>query len=232
MHNQMTRLYEAAKLLKGIEGQSDVARAMNASPQTINNWEARGISKSGMLKAQAVFGCSATWLDTGAGQMMLAPPDDPGIPGSMRVELRDDSSSDYYKIPKVQLRLQAGINGVQTEPDNSDGGLVSIPRDWADREGYHPTQLLATKVRGESMEPALYENDVIVINLSDKKPLDGEVYAINYEGEAIVKRMSRDAGEWWLMSDNADQRKYHRKLCRGAECIIIGRVIRREGGRI
>ncbi|MGK5080511.1 hypothetical protein [Janthinobacterium sp. HLX7-2] len=37
---------------------------------------------------------------------------------------------------------------------------------------------------------------------------------------------------WWLTSDNPDQRKYHRKLCRGNECLIVGRVVRKESDRI
>lgn len=71
MHEQMKRLYEAAKVLKRIYGQSELARAINASPQTIHNWQERGISKQGMLKAQEVIGCSALWLETGNGPMSL-----------------------------------------------------------------------------------------------------------------------------------------------------------------
>ena len=64
MHETMTRLYQAANLT-GVTGQSDVARRLGQSPQTLNNWEARGMSKGGMLIAQRIFGCSAVWLETG-----------------------------------------------------------------------------------------------------------------------------------------------------------------------
>lgn len=64
MHETMKRLYQAAKCA-GVEGKSEVARKMDQSPQTLNNWEARGMSKGGMLTAQRVFGCSAVWLETG-----------------------------------------------------------------------------------------------------------------------------------------------------------------------
>lgn len=72
MHDQMTRLYLAAKTLRGIEGPSAVARLMNVSPQTLNNWEAedRGISNEGLLKAQESIGCDAIWLRDGTGHMM------------------------------------------------------------------------------------------------------------------------------------------------------------------
>jgi SOS-response transcriptional repressor LexA len=48
----------------------------------------------------------------------------------------------------------------------------------------------------------------------------------------VIKRLARDAGDWWLTSDNPDQRKYHRKVCRGEACIVIGRVVRKESERI
>jgi len=82
------------------------------------------------------------------------------------------------------------------------------------------------------MEPTLYEDDLVILNTADTQMVDGAVYAFNYEGQAVVKRLSRDAGEWWLTSDNPDQRKYHRKLCRGGDCIIIGRVVRKESDHI
>lgn len=79
------------------------------------------------------------------------------------------------------------------------------------------------------MEPTFYEGDIVVVNLLDKTPVDNAVFAVNYDGEAVVKRLSRDAGMWWLMSDNPDQRRYYRRACQGNSCIIIGRIVRREG---
>lgn len=228
MHIQMTRLYEAAKILRGLGSQSEIARAMNMSSQTINNWEARGISKPGMLAAQAVFGCSANWLDTGEGEMLVAR-GDPAFPGAIRVVQFDDDSPDLYRIPKVKLKLQAGVTGFQTEPDPTDGGTMGLPRAWVERRGFNPNHLVGIDVKGESMEPTFFEGDTVVVNLLDKQLVDNGVFAVNYEGEAIVKRMTRDAGQWWLSSDNSDQRKFYRRACLGQDCIVIGRVVRREG---
>lgn len=61
----MVRLYEiAANHRDKVKGQSALARALNESPQTVKNWETRGISKGGAIKAQATFGCDATELLT------------------------------------------------------------------------------------------------------------------------------------------------------------------------
>jgi phage repressor protein C with HTH and peptisase S24 domain len=228
MHDQMKRLYEAAEKLKGIVGQSEVARALNASPQTINNWEARGMSKAGMLNAQKVFGCSANWLSSGDGPMMLTPTTPPSM---QRVVAAEPGTPGLVEIQKVKLRLSAGIMGFQVEPEQHDGSTLSVPLLWIQRRGYAPEKLVAIRVRGESMEPTLYEDDLVIVNTGDTKPVDGQVYAVNYEGEPVIKRLTRDAGRWWLTSDNSDQRKFHRKSCEGNECIIVGRVVKRESER-
>jgi phage repressor protein C with HTH and peptisase S24 domain len=154
------------------------------------------------------------------------------VPGAMRVRAVGPDDPDLVQIMKVRLKVQAGITGFQVEPEHYDGDTQGVPRKWLIREGLSQDALLSIVVKGESMEPALYDGDVIVVNTRDTKLVDGAVYVVNYEGEAVVKRMVRDAGQWWLSSDNADQRKYHRKQCKGAECIVIGRVVRKESVHI
>lgn len=66
----MKRLYDAARQLKKVEGQSAVARLLHESPQTLKNWEQRGISASGLLKAQQNIGCDAIWVRDGVGDMV------------------------------------------------------------------------------------------------------------------------------------------------------------------
>lgn len=91
--------------------------------------------------------------------------------------------------------------------------------------GYRPEMLIAIGVKGDSMEPTMSEGDTVVINTSEKAPKDGKIFAVNYEGEAVIKRLERNSGAWWLVSDNPDQRRYPRKLCAGEACLIIGRVV-------
>jgi phage repressor protein C with HTH and peptisase S24 domain len=154
------------------------------------------------------------------------------VPGARRVHGVERGDESHTQIMKVRLRVQAGITGFQVEPEFYEGDTMGVPTEWMEKERLEKEFLIAIVVRGESMEPALYEGDVIVINTADKSLIDGSVYVVNYEGEAVVKRMTRDAGQWWLSSDNADQRKYHRKICKGAECIVIGKVVRKESTHI
>lgn len=132
------------------------------------------------------------------------------------------------KIRKVlDLKLSAGITGFQVELDPRDHGAWDLPTRWLAKKGLSPGDLFAIEVKGESMEPSLYDGDVVIVNTADTTLVNGEVYAVNYEGEAVIKRMVREGGQWYLSSDNPAPR-HGRRSCRGHECIIIGKVVRRE----
>jgi phage repressor protein C with HTH and peptisase S24 domain len=210
----------SAAYLSQIKNQTPESKT--GKPKTMGDDLARRIEDA--------LGEAQGWMDTDHEQLDQAAAAEI-FPGAMPVVSMESDADYYYQIPLVKLRLQAGMQGVRTEPDFQSGGKKSVPRDWVDREGLDPARLVAIQVKGESMEPTLYEGDTIVINLADTKLVDNAIYAVNYEGEAVVKRIARDVGQWWLMSDNADQRKFHRRACRGGECIVVGRVVRREGSR-
>jgi len=149
----------------------------------------------------------------------------------MRVEGADADDPRLTIIPKVRLRLTAGLSGFEVEPEPYDGSSTTVPTDWIERHGYYRDKLIAITVRGESMEPTFYEGDLVVINTADTQPVAGAVYAMNYEGEPCIKRLARDAGRWWLVSDNVDQRRYYRQAFESDTSQIIGRVVRKETER-
>jgi phage repressor protein C with HTH and peptisase S24 domain len=238
MHEQMKRLYEAAGALAGLHTQAELARALNQSQQTVNNWEARGMSKAGLLKAQGAIGCSATWLETGAGPMALAP--HPAVQGmaALAPELANHPfledargirvGDEPHTIPirRVTLKLHAGVTGFETEPDLEDGGVLHMPRAVIDAHHLVPHQLLAIRVRGQSMEPMMFEDDVVVVNTADKQPVNREIYALNFNGEALVKQLVRRNNEWFLHSMNPD---FGPVNVRSGQCSIVGRVVYQPG---
>lgn len=138
---------------------------------------------------------------------------------------------DLLSVPRVRFKLSAGVSGYSVEPENGNGKPVFFRKDWFDLHNYKPSKLLAVRVSGSSMEPSLWDDDLVVINTEDTVPHDGDVYALNYEGEMVIKRMRRDAGEWWATSDNADQRRFSPKRCT-EDVQIIGRVVYKQSERI
>jgi phage repressor protein C with HTH and peptisase S24 domain len=230
---RLDTIYREVPQLEGERGQTGLVKASGASKSVVNQWLTGKIKSMDIryaLNIERELGFSHIWLMTGEGDPRHAPLQ--GLRDALPVRAAANDDADFVQIQMVKLRLSAGITGFQTEPDQREGGTLGLRRSWVERNGLQAEHLIAILVKGESMEPSLYEDDIVIVNTLDTKPVDGAVYAFNYEGEAVIKRLVRDAGLWWLTSDNLDQRKYHRKLCKGAECLVVGRVVRKESDRI
>jgi phage repressor protein C with HTH and peptisase S24 domain len=233
LSDRLDYIYRTTPDLDGERGQTGLVKASGASKSVVNQWLTGKIKSMDIryaLNIERELGYSHIWLMTGEGDPRQAPVQH--FKNTMPVRVAENDDRDIAQIQMVKLRLSAGITGFQTEPERKDGGTFPIRRGWIERHNLSADHLIAILVKGESMEPSLHEDDIVIINTLDKKLVDGAVYAFNYEGEAVVKRLSRDAGQWWLTSDNPDQRKYHRKLCQGNVCLVIGRVVRKESDRI
>lgn len=211
--------------------QAELARRCDVKPPSVNGWlsgKAKFLRGENLLAAAKALGVSQHWLATGFGEMKPS-----SIDGRPVLPIDEESeNADIYRVKKVRLKLQAGISGFEISQEPENAAPIYFRKDWMRSRGFKPDNLIAISVRGDSMEPGLYEGDVVVINTADKTPVDGEVFAVNYEGEAIIKRLIRDSGKWWLSSDNMDQRKHPRKECASDICIIIGKIVHKQSERI
>lgn len=192
----------------------------------------RSFTAENNARAAYVLGVDPNWLATGSPKPK---------PGSKTVPLTPhdapafdlDAHPDLSSIRTVRLKLQAGVSGFAVEPlDANDGPHIFFRNDWLSERGYKAHDLLALKIGGMSMIPTLWPDDMVVVHTTDTERKDGEVYAVNYEGEAVIKRMKRERGSWWLSSDNADKARYPDKECLDGSCIVIGHVIYRQSERI
>lgn len=183
MHIQMTRLYEAAQKLRGLTTQVEIANLLNQSNQTVNNWEARGISKGGMLLAQQKLGCSATWLATGEGPMQVAAHGKAGdeVPQAFDANVKPMPMG-TRAIPVISA-IQAGKMKEIAQPYAIGDGYAAIYVD----DGYSPWAF-ALEIEGDSMTPDYQEGDLVIIE-PEWTPRPGEcVAAKNGKQEATFKK--------------------------------------------
>lgn len=142
----------------------------------------------------------------------------------VRVEMPGENDSRYIHVPKVSLRVAAGVTGFQIDPEGFDGASMTVDRKWAEQHGLSPDQLVWVQVRGRSMEKTLFEDDWILIDTTRTEPRDSKIFVVNFGGEAVIKRLTRDVGRWWLTSDNPDA-QYYRRECQGDDCILVGQAV-------
>lgn len=222
MHETTRRLYEAVASLTGgkLSELGEVAAFVGVTPQVLKNWESRGVSKEGRLAIYQARGIDPQWLQSGEGPMHPGP-----VPISM------ENNPDYPAIRRVHFKLSAGASGFGVDYEGEDAAPIVFRREWYERNGYQPGKLLAVRVGNGSMEPGLYDGDTVVVNTADTTPADCVVFAINYEGEMVIKRLVRDGGQWWLASDNPDQRRYPRKVC-DEHAFLLGRIVHKQSEKI
>jgi phage repressor protein C with HTH and peptisase S24 domain len=202
---------------------ADLARSVKKTESAVSQWlngQTKTLHSDSLLPAAEFLGVSPTWLATGLGQMKPL--------ANREIGLTDNP--DYPAVRRVSIKAQAGVSGYAVE-HLEDTPPIVFRKDWYVANGYEPAKLLALGVTGQSMEPTLFSGDLIVINTTQVSPRDGAAFAVSYEGEIVVKRLVRDEGDWWLSSDNSDQRRYPRKRCTEATQ-IIGEVIYKQSERI
>ena len=119
-------------------------------------------------------------------------------------------------------------DGFAIEHLNGNGPPIFFRAYWLKSAGLRADRLFALRVSGDSMEPGLWDGDLVVINSAATEPKDGVAFVVNFEGEVVIKRLERDAGVWWLASDN---QRYKRKRC-DEHALLIGRVIYKQSERI
>jgi hypothetical protein len=71
-HPSFERFMLAAKTLKGISDQAEIARQINVLDQHMTNWKKRGLPRPKIMDLAAWAGCDPYWLRDGEGSMLTS----------------------------------------------------------------------------------------------------------------------------------------------------------------
>lgn len=233
--------------------QEGLAKLVGVSQGTIGNLEA-GIRKTtrSILEIAKALDVDAMWLQNGTGSavatsaastqqpasdsermaLRLVQSQTPETPGEDNPFVISGPSifvgdePDTIKIQRVQIRLRAGFTGYETVPEYEDGGYLAIPQKVVEQLRVEPQFLVATRAHGCSMEPMIFDNEWVVVNTVDKKPVDRKIFAVNFNGEACIKQLLLEGGQWYLHSLNPD---FERVNVKSGQSEIIGRVVYQPG---
>lgn len=252
----MTLIERLERIMKEMGwDRADLQRVAGVTSSAVSQWLGKGsklIHTIGQMEAAErlaqATGYRALWIAKGVGpERPSDSPTDMGgktqsiqlrrvadwqsRSGSKRQAVSLDDNPDLPVVPLVQFKLSAGASGFSVDYLEDEARPITFRRQWFQEKGYEPSELFAIKVMNGSMEPGLWDGDVVVVNTADTTPKDGAVFAVNYEGELVIKRLVRDEGRWWLKSDNPDQMRYPRKAC-DEGVFIIGRVVHKQSETI
>lgn len=110
-------------------------------------------------------------------------------------------NGDFISIQRFDVDASAG-DGALAETEIGTGHYA-FNRSWLERRGLQPDNLAVIAVRGDSMEPELYDKDLILLDQTQKEPRDGDMYVVRHSNELFVKRIQKvPGGQLALRSTN------------------------------
>jgi phage repressor protein C with HTH and peptisase S24 domain len=137
----------------------------------------------------------------------------------------------YAYIPQYDAKAAAGLGS--ENPHVEIRSTLAFKRNWLRSKGVKPEHLIVIYADGQSMQPTINDQDVLLVDRSKVDPVDRSVFVLSSAEGAIVKRLIQSPiGTWTLRSDNEDKAEHpDRYFLRsdGNEHRIIGQVIWRGG---
>jgi phage repressor protein C with HTH and peptisase S24 domain len=207
----------------GIRSQSELARVLGIGRQAVTDAKKRShIPADWYLYLCRKYGLNPQWLESGMGPMYIAgqgepaaPAREPNVPGS--------SPEEFSYVPKVRARLSAG--GGSLVVDEAIDSYYAFRHAWLRRKG-QISQMRLMRVSGDSMEPTLRDEDVVLIDLSQTEIYTGKIYAVGIDEEIVVKRLDKKPGKFVLVSDNRQlYPPFEVALDESSNVRVLGRVI-------
>lgn len=111
---------------------------------------------------------------------------------------------DFVLVPRYDVRASAGHGEMVHSEQIVDH--LAFRKSWVRSElGCTENDLALITVKGDSMEPTLSQNDLILIDMSKNLISDNAVYVLQYDGSLWVKRIQRKInGSVIIKSDNPE----------------------------
>lgn len=132
------------------------------------------------------------------------------------------TGEDLVYIPKSAARLCAG--GGSFEVDAAPVAIYPLPRVWLNTLG-KPSSMVFMDVVGDSMEPGIYDGDMVLVDTSRKDLHPASILAVSFDNAIYLKRVQRESHGLSMHSDNP---AYGPVTLQGDEldCFhVIGRMI-------
>jgi len=134
------------------------------------------------------------------------------------------SLEDFVMVPRYDVQASAG-GGVLIHSELIVDYLA-FRQEWVSRMGLIRQKLALIEVHGDSMEPALHNNDLVLIDLRAGGLSADGIYVIQHRGHLLVKRVQcKFDGSVIIKSDNPTYESEVLKPEEAEGLVVVGRVV-------
>ncbi len=163
----------------------EVGNRVGTHKSTIQRWEHGKTEKINT----AIIEVLANYLNVDAGWLSGK-----NVPKYKTQEHIDNLGNIVVSIPLIGT-VKAGYNYLVQE---NIIGYVEVAKDIVG----NGSEFFALKIKGDSMQPVLYENDVVIVKKQDDCE-DGQIAVVLINGdEATIKRVKKSSNGIWLQPFN------------------------------
>ena len=225
---------------------SELARTIRIRPQAVSQWisgSTKSPSATNLLRAAKVMGVDPDWLIEGKtrrGAATARVVEPLALPGSIPVvghHDEDATPAGFIALQAITLEVGAGHRLTEGQEPETKARLYSL--ESLQRQRLRPSDLVAYKVRGNSMEPYLFDGDWVVIDRSRKmppsiaKPLDCRcnTFVFRYEDGIMVKMLQTlpDGGFNVVSLNRAEHKEFAIPASSVDRLEVYGKVVDRSG---
>ncbi len=188
----------------------ELATSIGVSLTTIQQYEHGQMPKGEFaVRLGQALNCSLDWLLAGKASTQ-------GI--------EDGSANNLVLVPMVEARLSAGGGSFETGMEHVRHYAFRF--DFLRRKGT-PSSMVLLRVAGDSMQPSILHNDVVLIDQSQTTPKPGHMYAVSVEDMVYLKTVNAMPGKIILSSINPLYGPIEVDSCEHTQDLvrIIGRAV-------
>lgn len=210
--------------------QAELAKLANVSQGAISQLESgRNETSKELPQIALALGVDVYWLQTGK----------TGLPSKVQSILDntarhvisteiDPASKIWLPLMDISFSCGDGVN-IECHFEETKKKLAFEP-DFLQSRGVKEQNIRLLYARGDSMELFIFDGDVFAIDISDTEIRDGQIYAVYFEGEALLKQVFKEAGGTLVL--HSFNSRYRDKIVsedNGASFKVIGRQFWRAG---
>jgi phage repressor protein C with HTH and peptisase S24 domain len=108
---------------------------------------------------------------------------------------------DMVYVPLVKARLSAGTGSFETDGESEK--RYGFRNDFLTRKG-QPSNMVLMRVVGDSMEPNILHDDVVLVDQSQTTPTPGALFAVGIMDMVYIKMVDALPGRIILKSSNSE----------------------------
>ncbi|OSQ41646.1 XRE family transcriptional regulator [Thalassospira sp. MCCC 1A01428] len=176
---------------------------------------------SSIVSISEVCGVSVEWLATGSGAMMASRQPETG-----NASLLAANSTEFAPVPVFDVQASAG--GGAMNFGEVIAGYLSLPVSYLrDQLGVNPKDACGIYVNGDSMEPALEDGGIALLDRSaNARANKGDgIYTFRIGDELFIKRLERQGSRIVVHSDNRAYTPWEMTDTDKANMKILARVV-------